>query len=107
MNTDIKTEYLSDQVQRTLRIVKVLAGHELTGLSPSEMAEKAEVSRSNITRILANLQFFNWVETVPGNNKRFRLSPGIVQIANTVQMNLNQAQQELQKEQHNYTRLAL
>lgn len=107
MNSNIKKEYISDQTQRTLSVVKLLAGNELNGLSPGEMAEKAEISRSNITRIIANLQFFQWVEPVPGNNKRFRLSPGIVQIANTVDMNLKEAQRQIQIDQHNYARLSI
>ena len=106
MSSNIKKEYISDQTQRTLRIVKVLAGHEKNGLSPGEMAEKADISRTNITRIIANLQLFQWVEPVPGNSKRFRLAPGIVHIANTVAINLRESQLQLSQDLHNYNGIA-
>lgn len=107
MITKINQSYISDQVQRTLRIVKVLAGHEITGMSPTLIAEQVETTKSNVTRAIANLELIQWVERVPGNDEKFRLSAGMVQIANTVAANFHQALLQLQQDQHNYNRLAV
>ena len=106
-HNDQQSQYISDQVQRTLRVMRVMAGHEVHGISPKEIATLAKISPSNITRVLANLEAQQFVECLPSNNKRFRLSAALVQIANTVSFNLTQAMQQLDNDRHNYTRLAV
>jgi len=107
MIKNINEGHISDQVQRTFRIVKVLAGHEFEGMSNSEIADKADVPRSSVSRAIDNLQLMNWVEPLPSNSKLYRLAPGIVQIANTVAQNLTLIERQVQQDVHNYTRLAV
>ncbi|WDE07267.1 MarR family transcriptional regulator [Thalassomonas viridans] len=99
--------YISAQIQRTLNIIKVMAGKEVEGISPSEITLYTNISASNVTRTLANLAEQKFVERLPSNEKRWRLSAGLVQISNTVALNLNKAQQQLQQDQHNYSRLSV
>jgi DNA-binding IclR family transcriptional regulator len=99
--------YISDQVQRTLRVIRAMAGKEISGISPSELAELVNISASNVTRVLANLEAQKFVERLPSDNKRWRLAATFVQIANTVSLNLTQSLQHLQQDQVNYSRLAV
>lgn len=99
--------YISEQVQRTLRVIKVMAGKEVSGISPSELSKIADISASNVTRVLANLEAQHFVERLPNDNKRYRLATTFVQIANTVSLNLTQSLQQLQQDQANYSRLAI
>ena len=101
------TSYISDQIQRTLRVMRLMAGKEISGISPTELSKLANISASNVTRVLANLEAQQFVERLPADNKRYRLAAAFVQIANTVSLNLNQAQQQLQQDQHNYSRVAV
>lgn len=109
MNTNHNdtSQYISDQVQRTLRVISAMAGSEVQGISPKEIGKRANISASNVTRVLANLEAQQFAERLPSDKKRYRLAASLVQIANTVSINLTQAQQQLQQDQHNYTRLAV
>lgn len=104
---NINEAYLSEQIQRTLRVINIMAGNEVHGISPGEIAKIADTSSSNITRILANLQKQNYAEPLPWDNSRFRLAAGLVQISNTVALNLRQHQQQLQQDAHNLGLLAI
>ncbi len=99
--------YISDQVQRTLRVIRLMAGKEISGISPTELAKLANVSASNITRVLANLEAQKFVERLPADNKRYRLGVALVQLSNTVALNFAQAEQRLQQDQHNYSRVSI
>jgi DNA-binding IclR family transcriptional regulator len=105
--SDINKRYLSEQVQRTLRVITIMAGNEVNGISPGEIAKIAETSSANVTRILANLQHFGFAEPLPADHSRFRLAAPLVQLSNTVSMNFRQHQQQIQQEAHNFGLLAI
>ena len=105
--SDINKSYLSDQVQRTLKVITIMAGNEVNGISPGEIAKIAQTSAANITRILANLQHCGFAEPLPADHSRFRLAASLVQLSNTVAMNFRQHQQQIQQEAHNYGLLAI
>ena len=105
--SDINKSYLSDQIQRTLKVITIMAGNEVNGISPGEIAKIAQTSSANITRILANLQHSGFAEPLPTDKTRFRLAPPLVQLANTVAINFRQHQQQIQQEAHNYGLLAI
>lgn len=100
------SQYLSNQIQRTLAVIHVMAGREVHGISPSELARVIDTSQANITRILANLKHANYAEHLPSNNSRWRLAPRLVQIANTVEANIKQSVQQLDIDQRNYSLLS-
>lgn len=99
------SDYTSEQVQRTLRVIKALAGNEVTGLSPKQIGEHANLSGTNVTRAIANLEVQKFVEPVPNNTKHFRLTAVFVQISNTVAMNFSQANLQMQQDTHNFSRV--
>lgn len=76
-----KTEpYIHEGQQRILRLINVLAGHEITGLTPAEIASAQNCNPSSVTRDLANLRAAGFAEHVPETG-RWRLSPQVVQIS--------------------------
>lgn len=104
---DSNKPYWSDQTQRTLRVITIMAGNEINGISPGEIAVIAKTTPADITRILANLRYSGFAEKLPTDPSRFRLSAKLVQLSNTVAMNFRQHQQQIQQDAHNYTLLAI
>lgn len=78
MSTDGK--YISDSQQRLMGLVIALAGNEVTGLSPSQLAKLNDCDPSQVTRDLANLKARGWAEQITDTG-RWRLGPQIVQIS--------------------------
>lgn len=74
------TTYTNEGQQRVLRLINTLAGHEITGRAPSDLARETNCTASTITRDLANLKEAGFAECVPETGY-WRLSPQIVQIS--------------------------
>lgn len=72
-------QYINAAQQRVLALVLRLAGHEIDGIAPGELAAAVRTSPSNITRDLANLKEAGFAECL--ETGRWRLSPRIVQIS--------------------------
>jgi DNA-binding IclR family transcriptional regulator len=79
-DTGAAEKYISDSQQRLLRMVMALAGHEVNGLAPGQIAKLADCSPSQATRDLANLQAAGWAEQVP-DLRTWRLGPAPVRLA--------------------------
>ncbi|WP_368921834.1 transcriptional regulator [Comamonas aquatica] len=92
MNTAAKP--LSAPMQKTCDLFRLLAGHELLGLAPGEIAKGLDVSPSWVSINLPALATTGYVEQVQGTN-RWRLGVQFVRIAITVSTNLNKAKQQL------------
>lgn len=90
-NTKPADGYISEHQQRILSLIRTLAGHELQGLAPGEIAKLQACAPSQVTRDLANLKHIGWAEEVPGVG-RWRLGPQIVQIALRFSTGLERAQ---------------
>lgn len=72
--------YHNEAQQRILKTLMCLFGHEVNGLTPSEIAKAVETSNANTTRDVANLEIAGVAERVPHNNN-VRLSPMLGQRA--------------------------
>jgi DNA-binding IclR family transcriptional regulator len=92
MSTESKA--LAGPIQKTCDLFRLLAGHELLGLSPGEIAKGMNVSPSWVSINLPALATTGYVEQVQGTN-RWRLGVQFVRIAITVSTNLNQAKRQL------------
>lgn len=92
MNTPDK--YVSEQQQRLLRLIQLLAGHEMEGLAPGEIAKLNSCAPSQVTRDLANLKHFGWAEQLP-ETARWRLGPDIVRIATRHMAALDRAERRV------------
>ncbi|MCW5657413.1 MAG: hypothetical protein KIT60_06900 [Burkholderiaceae bacterium] len=97
------SDYTHEGQQRILKLITLLAGNEINGLAPGEIAVLQGCSASLVTRDLANLREAGYAEQVP-HNKQWRLSPQIVQIAVRLQMELGRAEQHLTETRGRFTR---
>lgn len=97
------SEYANGSQQRLLRIVQALAGQELEGAKPSELAKAMEVSPGTITRDLANLEMAGWLETLDGTT-RVRLTPLVGRIATTIQSGIQRGHRRLDEFSDRYSR---
>ena len=89
-----KTYSLAAPIRKTCDLFRLLAGHELLGLAPGEIAQGLRVSPSWVSLNLPPLATTGYVEQVPGTN-RWRLGVQFVRIAVTVGANLNQHKRQL------------
>lgn len=90
------TDYtLPEHTRKTCELLRLLAGHEVLGLAPGEIAKGLDVSAPWVSRTLPALEAeTGFVERVEGTN-RWRLSVPFVRIATTVEVNLNAAKERL------------
>ena len=98
-------KYFSGSQHRMSIIVMSLVGAGANGLTMADIAEKSGESKSNVLKTLANLEAVNWVEKHPANDKAYRLTPLFSQIANTIQIGLRTAVQQLEQDQTNYNKI--
>lgn len=99
----MSTPYTHEGQQRVLRLVLLLAGHEITGLAPADIAKQQGCNASAVTRDLANLAEAGFAELVPETG-RWRLAPQVVQIAVRHAAALERAQGRLDEIRNRYSR---
>jgi len=97
------SDYINNSQQRLLRTILLLAGNELAGLAPSDLAKALDTGPSNVTRDLANLKEAGLAEQLPETG-RWRLGPKVVQIAVDFQLNLGRSQSRVDEIRQRYTR---
>ncbi|MBE7419859.1 MAG: IclR family transcriptional regulator [Ideonella sp.] len=97
------SDYTHEGQQRILKLLGVLAGNEIDGLAPGEIARLQGCSASLVTRDLANLREAGYAEQVP-HNQHWRLSPQLVQIAVRLQIALGRAEHQLAETRSRFTR---
>jgi DNA-binding IclR family transcriptional regulator len=96
-------KYINDSQQRILKLVLCMAGNEIEGLSPTEVARLNECSPSQVTRDLANLKALGLAEQVPVTG-RWRLGPQIVQVAIRHMTALERAELRLAETRNRFSR---
>lgn len=97
------SDYTNESQQRILRLLKLLAGNEITGLAPADIARQQGCSAPIVTRDLDNLRTAGLAEKVPETD-RWRLAPEIVQIATRHMAALDRAEQRLDETRNRYSR---
>ncbi len=95
--------YAHEGQQRILKLVQLLAGHEITGMAPADIARQQGCAASAVTRDLANLQLAGLAECVPETG-RWRLGPALVQIANKHAAAMSRAEARLEEVRNRYSR---
>lgn len=96
-------DYINEAQQRILRALCLLAGNEVTGLKPSEIARLLGCSPAVVTRDMANLKQAGLAELVPETD-RWRLAPLVVQIALKHMAALERAETRLAETRNRYSR---
>lgn len=89
--------------QRLLRVIYTLAGNEVDGLRPIDIAQAIGVSQSVVTRDLANLQIGGAAEEITSTG-RWRLGPRLPQIGVAMLTTLDRSQQKLDEIHQRFTR---
>ena len=100
-----RNKYYSAPQHRLANFVMALVGHEAAGLTCFELAKKTKTSSTQVTRTIDNLEAIGWVEKHPSNDKAFRLTALFSQMANTIQIGLRTAVQQLEQDQTNYNKI--
>jgi DNA-binding IclR family transcriptional regulator len=93
--------YINAAQQRVLKILLMLAGHEVNGLLPSELAKAMRTSNSNITRDLANLKEAGIAEQREETGG-WALTTRVAQISVKVLTAMNKAKEHLDEMQKRY-----
>lgn len=93
--------YINAAQQRVLRILLMLAGHELMGLAPGEIAKALKTNPSNVTRDLANLREAGMAE--PLESGAWRITPRVSQIALRVLNSLGEARKRVDEVAQRFT----
>ena len=101
MSEDAK--YLNEAQQRLMQLIVCLSGNEVDGLAPGDIVKLNGTSPSQVTRDLANLKHMGWGEQLPATG-RWRLAPGIVQIATRHMTALDRAERRLGETRNRYSR---
>lgn len=105
------TGYACDAQQRLLFVQSALYGHEIDGLSMTEIAaawaarvgKDAKSQKNNIFRDLQNLRLAGYAEQLP-DSERWRLSTRPVQGALAVMRHFEKAQARLDEARQRYGR---
>lgn len=95
--------YISTTSQRLLQLIEVLAGHEIDGIRPAELARALDVSASIITRDLANLEHRGWAQKVEDTGG-WRLTPKVGRISTTIHSNLARHRARLDEVEQRFSR---
>lgn len=102
MATETNPKKLNDGIRKTCELFRLLAGHELLGLAPGEIAKGLNVGAPwvsvNLPAIAAETGF---VERVDGTN-RWRLGVPFVRISVTVSTELANAKRKLDEVSSRY-----
>ena len=100
--TTTDTSYpLPESVRKTCELFRLLAGHELLGLAPNEIAAGLNVAPSWVSKNLPALSSTGFVERVEGTN-RWRLGVAFVRISVTVVTNMSAAKRRLEETSQRY-----
>lgn len=93
--------YINAAQQRVLKIQMLLAGHEIMGLAPGEIAKAMRTSPSNVTRDLANLREAGIAE--PLDSGAWRLTPRMGQLALRILNALGEARKRVDEVAQRFT----
>lgn len=92
------------QLRRACRYLSVLAGHEVDGMRPGQIAEAMSVAPATITRDFKVLADEGFVERVPGMEDRWRLGPKPIQIFRAHELGLQRMQGRVDEVRQRYSR---
>ncbi len=94
MSADDKPYSVPEPVRKVCDLFRLLAGYEVNGLAPGEIAKALSVGAPWVSVNLPALASLGFVERV-GETNRWRLGVAFLRIAHTVLTANNQAQAQL------------
>lgn len=101
--TEATAPKLNDAIRKTCELFRLLAGNELLGMAPGEIAKGLGVAPSWVSVNLPAIALeTGFIERVDGTN-RWRLGVPFVRISFTVATNVSQARRRLEELAERYT----
>jgi len=97
--------YVSDQVQRTLKVMLALANRDFQGLRLKDVAAAVDIPAPTALRALENLRAAGLAERDPTQSDVWLLGPKLVQVAHAFDAAMGRAQTALDERRQRYTRL--
>ena len=97
------TDYTNAAQQRLLQLIDLMAGHELQGLLPGEVAKALTVGASTVTRDLDNLRTAGVAERDDATGN-WRLTPRLPQQSIKVFNAIDAAQRRVDEARNRFTR---
>ena len=104
MTDSTTSENNGKALHKACRYFTTLAGHEMDGLRPGQIAIGVKVSPATVTRDLRALQDAGFVEQIPTMQDRWRLGPKLIQIALAHTSALDRASSKLAEVTQRYSR---
>jgi len=101
--TQRKHAYENAAQQRILKTVMVLFGHEVDGLSPSQIAKAINTNAGNVTRDIYNLIEAGVAEKLT-HNDNIRIAPRVGQKAIAILNGIDAASRRLEDTKNRFTR---
>jgi len=98
-------EYNNKTQERGYQVLLLLAGHELEGVTPGDLAKAVKTLPSNITNDLRVLQKAGLAEPLPHDPNKWRLGPRLVQIANAHKAHMEEFSRRFAEVSQRYSRL--
>jgi len=103
MTTETNTD--GRALRKACRYFTTLAGYEVDGLRPGQIAQALDVQPATVTRDLRILEDEGFVERVPGMDDRWRLGPKAIQIARAHELGLERARGRVKEVEQRYSRV--
>ena len=100
---ETSSKYHSKSQQRILKIIFILAGHEIDGLSNGEISKAIKVEPCKVTRDLGNLRIAGLAEKL-FETERWRLTPKLSQIGLAMLEGIDKSQRKTDEVKQRYTR---
>lgn len=97
------TQYSNGPQERGYRVLQALAGHEVFGLAPGDLAKGLGEPPSSITRDLGVLCKVGLAERIEETG-RYRLGPKLIQIALAHSRGVQKVRDRLNEVEHRYSR---
>ncbi len=91
-------------LRKACRYFTALAGQEVNGLRPGQIAQAAEVSAATATRDMQVLADEGFVERVPGMEDRWRLGPKPIQLARAHELGMDRIRDRVRETEQRYSR---
>lgn len=91
-------------LRKAVGYLRLLAGHEVEGLRPGQIAKALGLGAATVTRDLRALKDEGVVEQVPGLEDRWRLGPLVIQIARAHDIGMARIVERVNEVKQRYSR---
>jgi DNA-binding IclR family transcriptional regulator len=88
---------------KMLQVQDCLFGHEVNGLANKDIAERAKISPSDVTRYMSTMEEFGYAERIPATG-RWRITSRLGQKAMQILIDLDMSAKRVEEAKNRFTR---